>query len=335
MSSNIYYENDADLNLIKNKKVAIIGYGSQGHAHALNLRDSGVDVSIGLLDESKSRVVAKKDGFEVLTPLEATIWADHIVLLTPDESQKNVFATIQSELKEGKSLGFAHGFNIHFEKIIPPDHVPVIMVAPKGPGHMVRREFQKESGVPCLVAIAADPFGNAKDFALSYAKAIGGTRAGVVETTFREETETDLFGEQAVLCGGLTALIKAGFEVLVEAGYSPVMAYFECLHEIKLITDLIYEGGISNMRQSISNTAEYGDVTVGPQIVDSATKERMRSILSQIQSGKFASDWLEEAQSGYPELSKLRKLGREHLIESIGQDIRRKFRYSPESQSGE
>ena len=286
---NIYYDKDADLSIIKSKKVAIIGYGSQGHAHANNLKESGVDVVIGLHSGSKSADKAKSSGFEVLSVSEATKIADLVMLLIPDENQADVYNDdIKANLKNGASLGFAHGFNIHFETIKPKDDTNIIMIAPKGPGHLVRSTYTEGGGVPTLIAINQDPSGSSKELALSYASANGGGKAGIIETTFKEETETDLFGEQAVLCGGATSLVLAGFETLVEAGYKPEMAYFECLHELKLIVDLMYEGGIANMRYSISNTAEYGDLTRGPRIVNGTTKDEMKKILAEIQSGKFA-----------------------------------------------
>jgi ketol-acid reductoisomerase len=333
MSFELYYEGDADISAIQGLKVAVIGYGSQGHAHALNLKESGINVVVGLKPESKSKARAEAAGLDVLSPAEAAAWADMIMMLVPDESQKAVYENeIEPAMTEGKSLLFAHGFNIHFEKIKPKPTIDVFMVAPKGPGHTVRREYQQGSGVPCLIAIHQDYSGKAKSKALAYAKAIGGTRAGVFETTFREETETDLFGEQTVLCGGLTSLIRAGFETLVEAGYNPVMAYFECLHEVKLITDLIYEGGISNMRHSISNTAEYGDYTVGPKVVDAGVKLRMKEALQRIQQGKFADEWLQENVDGLPNMKKYRADGAAHDIEKVGAELRSRIKF-PKSAS--
>lgn len=328
MSLKILYEDAADRSLIQGKKVAVIGYGSQGHAHALNLKESGVEVVVGLQEGSGSRPKAEKAGLKVLTPAEAAKWADLIMILVPDEKQQELYEKdIKPGLKAGNGLLFAHGFNIHFGKIVPPADVDVFMIAPKGPGHTVRREYMQGSGVPCLIAIYQDTTGSAKALALSYADAIGGTKAGVIETTFKEETETDLFGEQAVLCGGLTALIKAGFETLVEAGYSPAMAYFECLHEMKLITDLVFEGGIANMRYSISNTAEYGDVTRGPRVVDAGAKARMKEILKEIQTGQFADEWMAENANKCTNFNKLREEGRTHQIEEVGAEIRSKIKF--------
>ena len=328
MSFKLFYDENANLDLIREKKVAIIGYGSQGHAHALNLANSEVDVAVGLHQNSKSKEKAEKAGLKVLSISEAAHWADVVMMLVPDEVMADVYQQIEPHLSKGKSLGFAHGFNIHFRKITPSKDVDVFMIAPKGPGHTVRREYVNGSGVPCLVAIHQDESGAALDVALSYAKAIGGTRAGVVETTFKEETETDLFGEQTVLCGGLSSLIKAGYETLVEAGYSPVMAYFECLHEVKLITDLIYEGGIANMRYSISNTAEFGDYITGPHIIDSGVKDRMKEVLKDIQSGKFADQFLSEIKSGGKNFKGMREKEANHPIEEIGQAVRSNFRFS-------
>src|SRR6266513_2839823 len=294
----IYYDKDADIQQIRNKKVAVIGYGSQGHAHALNMKESGVSVVIGLR-EGASWKKAEQSGLKVMPVADAVKASDVVMILAPDEAQAAIYRQdIAPNLKPGSSLAFGHGFNIHFGQIVPPPTINVFMVAPKGPGHLVRSEYTKGSGVPCLLAIHQDPSGSTKQVGLAYASAIGGGRAGVIETNFREETETDLFGEQVVLCGGLTSLIKAGFETLTEAGYSPEMAYFECLHEMKLIVDLLYEGGISEMRYSISNTAQYGDMTRGPVVVNDETKQRMRSLLSDIQSGTFARDWMAEARNG-------------------------------------
>ena len=293
MAANVYYEKDADPSIIRSKKVAIIGYGSQGHAHALNLKESGVDVVVGLREGSTSAAKATAAGLKVLSIAEATKWADVIMILAPDTEQKKIYDEhIKANLADGKAIAFAHGFNIRFERIAPPKGVDVIMIAPKGPGHLVRRTFTEGGGVPALIAVHQDATGKAKALALSYAEAIGGARAGVIETTFPEETETDLFGEQVVLCGGVTSLVMAGFETLVEAGYAPEMAYFECLHEVKLIVDLMYEEGIAGMRYSISDTAEYGDVTRGPRIIDADTKKRMKVILEEIQTGKFAEEWI-------------------------------------------
>lgn len=318
----IYYDKDANLDILKKKKIAIIGYGSQGHAHANNLRESGMDVIIGLRKGSSwDKAVAA--GFEVMTTSEAAKIADVIMILLPDEFQGFIYDTeIAPNMKKGAYLAFAHGFNIHFGQIVPPPDTNVFMVAPKGPGHLVRSEYTKGSGVPCLIAIHQDPSKDTKDIALAYASAIGGGRAGIIETTFKEETETDLFGEQAVLCGGLTALIQAGFETLVEAGYAPEMAYFECLHEVKLIVDLIYEGGISNMRYSISNTAQYGDLTRGPRIITDETKKEMKKILKEIQDGVFAREWILECKANKPVFNALTKKGEEHPIEEVGAKLR-------------
>lgn len=319
---NIYYDRDARLEVLKGKKIAIMGYGSQGHAHANNLRDSGMDVSIGLRKGS-SWDKAAQAGFSVMTPQEASRIADIIMILLPDEFQADVYKNeIEPNMKMGAYLAFAHGFNIHFGQIVPSPDTNVFMVAPKGPGHLVRSEYTKGSGVPCLIAVYQDPSGDTKDIALAYASAIGGGRAGIIETTFREETETDLFGEQVVLCGGLTALIQAGFETLVEAGYAPEMAYFECLHEVKLIVDLIYEGGISNMRYSISNTAQYGDLTRGPRIINDETRKEMKKILDEIQSGAFAREWILECRANKPVFNALTKKGEGHPIEDVGARLR-------------
>jgi len=319
----MYYDKDADLNLLKNKKIAIIGFGSQGHAHALNLRDSGLDVVVGLYKGSKSKERAEKEGLTVLTVEEAAKVADIIMMLIPDEKQAEVYKeSIEKNLTEGKALAFAHGFNIHFKQIIPPKNVDVFMVAPKGPGHLVRRVYQEGKGVPNLVAVYQDYTGKAFDIALAYAKGIGGTRAGVIETTFKEETETDLFGEQAVLCGGVTELMKAGFETLVEAGYQPEIAYFECVHEMKLIVDLIYEGGFSYMRYSISDTAEFGDYMTGKRIITEETRKEMKKVLSEIQSGKFAKEWLLENQVGRPQYNAMKDKEANHLIEKVGKGLR-------------
>jgi ketol-acid reductoisomerase len=319
----VYYDKDANFNDIKNKKIAIIGFGSQGHAHAMNLADSGCDVVVGLKPTSASVAKAQKAGLQVMSVHEAAQAADIVMILTPDELTPGIYDTdIAPVLKAGKYLALAHGFGIHFGFIKPPKDVNVFMVAPKGPGHLVRHQFLQGAGVPCLLAIHQDPTGDTKKIGLAYASAIGGARAGVIETNFREETETDLFGEQSVLCGGLTALIQAGYEVLTEAGYAPEMAYFECCHEMKLIVDLIYEGGISEMRYSISNTAEYGDLTRGPIVVDAATKERMKGILKDIQSGTFAREWMAEAAKGLPNFKKLREAGQKHPIETVGGQLR-------------
>jgi ketol-acid reductoisomerase len=319
----LYYEKDADAGLIRGRKVAVIGYGSQGHAHALNLAESGVDVRVGLREGSSSRQKAEEAGLRVLPVAEAASEADVIVILLPDTEQGHVYESeIAPNLRDGDALLFAHGFNIRFGQIAPPGGVDVVMVAPKGPGHLVRRTYTEGGGVPSLVAVAQDASGKAHDIALSYASAIGATRAGVLDTTFEEETETDLFGEQVVLCGGLTALVRAGFETLVEAGYQPESAYFECLHELKLIVDLMYEQGISGMRFSISDTAEYGDVTRGPMVIDDQVRETMRRILADIQSGAFAEEWIAENRAGRPNFERLRKEGSEHQIEKIGAELR-------------
>lgn len=323
MAANVYYEKDADPSIIRGKKVAIVGYGSQGHAHALNLKDSGVDVVVGLREGSTSVAKAISAGLKVMSIAEATKWADVIMMLAPDTEQKIIYdEQIKANLADGKALAFAHGFNIRFERIAPPKGVDVIMIAPKGPGHLVRRTFTEGGGVPALIAVSQDATGGAKALALSYAEAIGGARAGVIETTFPEETETDLFGEQVVLCGGLTSLVMAGFETLVEAGYAPEMAYFECLHEVKLIVDLMYEEGIAGMRYSISDTAEYGDVTRGPRIIDADTKKRMKLILEEIQSGKFAEEWIAESEAGRKRFAELRNAGKNHPIEKVGAHLR-------------
>jgi len=319
----IYYDADASLDNIAGRKVAVIGYGSQGHAHALNLRDSGVDVRVGLPAASKSRAKAQEQGLRVLTPAEASAEADVIMLLTPDTTHRKIYAEdIAPNLKDGDALAFGHGFNIRYDLIRPPAGVDVFMVAPKGPGHLVRRTFAEGKGVPVLIAIEADASGSALPLALAYAKAIGGTRAGALRTTFTEETETDLFGEQAVLCGGTTALVQAGFETLIEAGYQPEVAYFECLHELKLIVDLMYEGGIAGMRYSISDTAEYGDVTRGPRVVTSAVKDEMRKILGEIRDGSFAREWIAEDDANRPNFTKLVEEGKSHPIEQVGAKLR-------------
>jgi ketol-acid reductoisomerase len=319
----IYYEKDANLEVIKGKKVAIIGYGSQGHAHALNLKDSGVDVRVGLQPESRSKAKAEGAGLRVVTPAEAAREADVVMVLAPDQTQKRIWDDeLVKGMTKGKALLFAHGFNIHFGQIRPPADIDVLLVAPKGPGHLVRRQFQDGRGIPCLIAVQQDATGQAKQLGLAYARAIGGTRAGVLETTFREETETDLFGEQAVLCGGAAALVKNGFEVLVEAGYQPESAYFECLHELKLIVDLMYEGGLAWMRHSISDTAEYGDYTRGPRVVNAESKEEMRKILREIQSGQFAKEFIIENQVGRPMLDKYRQAEAAHPIEVVGKQLR-------------
>ncbi len=320
----VYYDRDADLARILDKKIAIVGYGSQGRAHALNLKDSGVkDVVVALRPGSATAKKVEADGLKVMTVAEASAWADAIMVLAPDELQRGIYANeIAPNIKDGAALLFAHGLNVHFNLIEPKDTIDVLMVAPKGPGHTVRGEYQKGGGVPCLIAIHANPTGNALDLGLAYASAIGGGRSGVIETTFREECETDLFGEQAVLCGGLVELIRAGFETLVEAGYAPEMAYFECLHEVKLIVDLIYEGGISNMNYSISNTAEYGEYVTGPRVVTAETKAEMKRVLEDIQAGRFVRDFMLENEAGQPSLKATRRRASEHQIEEVGQRLR-------------
>jgi ketol-acid reductoisomerase len=323
MAANVYYENDADLGLIADKKVAILGYGSQGHAHALNLKDSGIDVIVGLREGSKSKAKAEAAGLRVLPTADAVREADIVMILLPDTEQKKVYeAEIEPNLVDGNSLAFAHGFNIHFKQISPPKGVDVWMIAPKGPGHLVRRTYDEGGGVPCLVAVENDATGKAKQTALAYAKGIGGTRAGVLDTTFEEETETDLFGEQVVLCGGLVELIRNGYETLVEAGYQPESAYFETLHEVKLIVDLIYEGGIAAMNYSISDTAEYGEMSRGPRVVTPATKQEMKKILGEIQSGEFAKEWIAENENGRPNFNKMREQAAAHPIEKVGAQLR-------------
>lgn len=323
MNAKTYYNGDADLNLLKGKTVAVIGYGSQGHAHALNLHDSGVNVVVGLRKESKSWKEAEEAGLSVFETADAAAKGDIIMVLIPDQHQGRVYKeSIEANLTEGNALMFAHGFNIHFDEIRPPKNVDVFMVAPKGPGHLVRRVYTEGSGVPCLFAVYQDASGTAKNTALAYAKAIGGTRAGVLETTFKEETETDLFGEQAVLCGGASELVKTGFEILVEAGYQPEIAYFECLHELKLIVDLMYEGGIERMYYSVSDTAEYGGLSRGTRVIDSDTKKRMKTILEEVQNGAFAKEWMDENRDGLPNLTEMRKTLGDHKIETIGKELR-------------
>jgi ketol-acid reductoisomerase len=319
----VYYEQDADLGLLTGKKVAVIGFGSQGHAHALSLHDSGVDVIVGLRPGSPSWKKAEDKGLTVMSTADAAKAADMIMILMPDETQSSVYySDIEPNLTAGKVLAFAHGFNIHFHQIVPPADVDVVMIAPKGPGHMVRRMYETGFGVPCLIAIHQDASGKAKDLALAYAKGIGGAKAGVFETSFKEETETDLFGEQAVLCGGTSELIRAGFDTLVEAGYQPEMAYFECLHELKLIVDLIYEQGISGMRYSISNTAEYGDITVGKRIITDETRAEMKRVLDDIQSGRFAREWMLENKANQAVLKSMRHKESNHEIEKVGKQLR-------------
>jgi ketol-acid reductoisomerase len=320
----VYYDRDADVNLVKGKKVLVVGYGSQGHAHAANLRDSGVkEVRVALRPGSASAKKAKDAHFEVMSPADGAKWADVVMVLTPDELQARLYHDdLLPNMRPDTALAFAHGFNIHFRLVEPRPDMDVFMIAPKGPGHTVRSEYLRGAGVPCLVAVAQNPSGNALELALSYASAIGGGRAGVIETTFREECETDLFGEQSVLCGGLTALIQAGFETLVEAGYAPEMAYFECCHEVKLIVDLIYEGGIANMRYSVSNTAEYGDYTSGPRVIGDTVRAEMKRVLADIQSGEFAKKWVLENAAGQPSFKAMRRRAAEHQIEQVGEQLR-------------
>jgi ketol-acid reductoisomerase len=320
----VYYDRDADLNIIKNKKVAVVGYGSQGHAHTLNLRDSGVkDIVVALRPGSGSAKKAEGAGLKVMGVAEAAGWADVIMMLTPDELQADIWRDhIAPNIRDGAAIAFAHGLNVHFNLIEPKPSIDVIMIAPKGPGHTVRGEFVGGGGVPCLIAVDQDASGNAHDIALAYASGIGGGRSGVIETTFQEECETDLFGEQVVLCGGLVELIRSGFETLVEAGYAPEMAYFECLHEVKLIVDLIYQGGIANMNYSISNTAEYGEYVSGPRIINEAAKREMKAVLKDIQSGKFTSDWIQECKAGQPQFKATRRMHDRHQIEDVGEKLR-------------
>ena len=330
----VYYEKDCDLSFVRDRKIAVIGYGSQGHAHALNLHDSGCDVRIGLRAGSASAEKAREAGLRVVTPREAAAEADIVMMLTPDETTAHIYySEIHESMTAGKVLAFAHGFNIHFGQIEPPADVDVIMIAPKGPGHMVRRVFTEGSGVPCLIAVHQDASGNATDIALAWAAGIGGARAAVIETTFAEETETDLFGEQAVLCGGATHLVQAGFETLVEAGYQPEIAYFECLHELKLIVDLMYEGGMAKMRDSISNTAEFGDYVTGPRIITDETRQAMAEVLWDIQSGKFARDWILENRAGSPHFKAMRRIHADHLIEDVGAEMRGMFAWLREDEA--
>ncbi|MEV6601909.1 ketol-acid reductoisomerase [Actinoplanes sp. NPDC051346] len=323
MTAETFYDDDADLSIIQGRKVAVIGYGSQGHAHSLSLRDSGVDVVVGLQEGSKSRAKAEEQGLRVATPAEASAWADVIMVLAPDTAQRKIYTeSIQPNLTAGKALFFGHGLNIRFELIKPPADVDVAMVAPKGPGHLVRRQYVDGKGVPALIAVEQDATGGGQALALSYAKAIGSTRAGVIKTTFKEETETDLFGEQAVLCGGTAALVQTGFEVLTEAGYAPEIAYFECLHELKLIVDLMYEGGISRMRYSVSDTAEFGDYVSGPRVINASVKEEMKKILAEIQSGEFTKTLIADDEAGGQRLQQFRKEGAEHPIEITGKKLR-------------
>jgi ketol-acid reductoisomerase len=319
----VYYDRDADLKYLRGKKVAVLGYGSQGHAHALNLKDSGVEVAVGLRRDSASWPKAEKAGLKVMETAEAAKWGDIVMILLPDELQGEAYEKeIKPGLKDGNYLAFGHGFNIHFKKVVPPKGVNVFMVAPKGPGHLVRSEFEKGRGVPCLLAVQQDPSGDTTQVGLAYGSALGGARAAVIETTFKDETETDLFGEQSVLCGGLCALIQAGYETLVEAGYPPEMAYFECVHEVKLIVDLIYEGGLTNMRYSISNTAEYGDLTRGKRVIGPEVRQAMQKILADIQSGKFADEWITEHRAGQPHFKELRKEAANHPLEKVGEKLR-------------
>jgi len=319
----VYYENETSLDSLKNKKIAILGYGSQGHAHALNLKESGMDVIVAEVPGSTAWDNASSAGFEVMKAADAVKIANVIMILLPDQIQKKVYDdAIASNLKEGDTLVFAHGFNIHYKQIVPPSNVNVMMIAPKGPGHLVRRTFSEGSGVPCLIAIHQDPSGNTKDLALAWAKGIGGTKAGVIETNFKDETETDLFGEQAVLCGGSAELIKAGFDTLVEAGYAPELAYFECMHELKLIVDLYYEGGLSRMNYSVSDTAEYGGMTRGKKVITDETRKTMREILKDVQNGTFAKEWLAEYSAGQPTMNKLREDNKNHQIEKVGVKLR-------------
>ena len=319
----VYYESDASLENISKKKIAVLGFGSQGHAHALNLKESGCNVCVGLRKESDKWPKAEAAGLTVKTIPEASEWADIIMVLVPDQNQKSVYdKDIAPHLKSGNTLAFAHGFNIHFKQIVPPKDVDVIMIAPKSPGHLVRRTYLEGAGVPCLIAVHQDASGKAKDTSLAWAKGIGGTKAGVIETTFKDETETDLFGEQAVLCGGSAELIKAGFDTLVEAGYPPELAYFECMHEMKLIVDLYYEGGLSRMNYSVSDTAEYGGMTRGKRLITAETRKEMKKILGEIQSGQFAKEWLDEYNSGQPLMQKLRTENKEHQIEKVGAKLR-------------
>ncbi len=324
----MYYDSDADLNVLKDKTIAVIGYGSQGHAQAQNLRDSGLNVIIAELPGTDNYKLAESHNFKPVSASEAAEKADLIQILAQDHIQAKLYETdVKPHMKEGKALVFSHGFNIHFGEITPPENVDVIMIAPKGPGHLVRSEYEKGGGVPALIAVENDASGKAKDYALAYAKGIGGTRGGVIETTFKEETETDLFGEQAVLCGGASALVMAGFETLVQAGYQPEIAYFECLHELKLIVDLFYQGGINYMRYSVSDTAEYGDYVSGPRIVNDNTKAEMKKILSEIQDGTFAKNWIKENQDGRPVYNKLKEAGKNHQIEKVGAELRKMMKW--------
>ena len=323
MSLPIYYDKDCDLSELSSKNVTILGYGSQGHAHALNLKDSGVsNITIGLRDGSESAKRASQAGFNVSAPAEAVKDADVVMMLVPDEYQADIYQSVESNIKQGAAVAFAHGLNVHFNLISPRADLDVFMAAPKGPGHTVRSEYLKGAGVPCLIAVAQDASGNAKSLALAWASGVGGGRSGIIETTFKDECETDLFGEQAVLCGGVTALMQAGFETLVEAGYPPEMAYFECLHEMKLIVDLIYEGGMANMRYSISNTAEFGDYRTGPEVITAETKAAMKKVLERIQSGEFTQEFIQDSKKGAPQLKSWRKAGADHLLEKTGTQLR-------------
>ncbi len=334
MKMKVYYDQDANLSLLEDKKIAVLGYGSQGHAHALNLKDSGMNVCVGLRKSSASWQEAETAGVAVKEVAEAVKWADVIMVLLPDQTQKSVYRTaIEPNLKAGDTLAFAHGFNIHYKEIVPAKEIDVIMIAPKSPGHLVRRTFQQGNGTPCLIAVEQDYSGKAKEMALAWAKGIGGTRAGVIETTFKNETETDLFGEQAVLCGGSAELIKAGFEVLTEAGYPPELAYFECMHEMKLIVDLYYEGGLSRMNYSVSDTAEYGGMTRGPRVITEASKDAMRQVLKEVQDGSFAKEWIAENEQGQPNLQKLREANRNHTIETVGAELRKMMSWLPKKES--
>lgn len=319
----VYYDADASFDVLKDKKIAVLGFGSQGHAHALNLKESGMNVKVGLRSSSSSVEKAKEGGLEVMEVADACKWANVIMVLLPDQTQKKVYdESIAPYLEDGDTLAFGHGFNIHYKQIVPPESVNVMMIAPKSPGHLVRRTFEQGNGVPCLIAIHQDATGDTKDLALAWAKGIGGTKAGVIETNFKDETETDLFGEQAVLCGGSAELVKMGFEVLTEAGYPPELAYFECMHELKLIVDLYYEGGLSRMNYSVSDTAEYGGMTRGPRVVTQAAKDEMKKILTEVQDGSFAKEWIEENEKGQPNLNELRKANEGHAIETVGSKLR-------------
>jgi ketol-acid reductoisomerase len=320
----VYYDDEASLDVIKDKKIAVIGYGSQGHAHALNLKDSGMDVRVGLRSGSSSKAEAEAAGLQVMDTAEAAKWGDIVMILVPDQIQKAVYQeSIKNNLEAGNTLAFGHGFNIHYKEIVPADNINVMMVAPKSPGHLVRRTYEQGNGTPCLIAVHQDPSGNTKDVALAWAKGIGGTKAGVIETNFKNETETDLFGEQTVLCGGSAELIKAGFEVLTEAGYPPELAYFECMHEMKLIVDLYYEGGLSRMNYSVSDTAEYGGMTRGPRVITDVAKQAMREILKEVQDGSFAKEFIKENETGRKEMDRLRKENENHPIEKVGNELRK------------